>query len=128
MATHHLDGTIETDLGDRVDRIGWGLLFVAIGVVCLVPAMPDGAWLIAAGVVMLGASVARARLRLPVRDATVVSGFVALAAGTFGIAGLNTAVGPLVLVVLGLALIAGALSRGLRSTGSASLAHSRQEG
>ena len=45
---------------DRVDTLGWGLLFVAIGAVSLMPAMPEGAWLVAAGLVMLGASGARA--------------------------------------------------------------------
>ena len=98
---HANDATTRTALSDRVDTLGWGLLFVAIGAVSLLPAMPDGAWLIAAGLVMLGASAARAWLRLPVSGVTVVVGIVALAAGVFTVAGLTTEVGPLVLIVLG---------------------------
>jgi len=101
----------------RVDAIGWGLLFLAVGIVSLLPAMPDGAWLVAAGLVMLGVSGFRAWMRLPIHGATVVSGVVALAAGIFIAAGLTTQVGPLVLIVLGLTLLVTALYRSPRSAG-----------
>jgi hypothetical protein len=109
------EGTTRAAISDRVDTIGWGLLFVAIGAVSLLPTMPDGAWLVAAGLVMLGASAARAWMRLPVHGATVVVGVVALAAGAFTVAGLTTEVGPLVLIVLGLTLVVGALYRARQS-------------
>ena len=101
--------------GGRVDAIGWGLLFVAIGAVGLMPAMPDGAWLIAAGTVMLGASAVRAWMGLRAYSTTIVVGVVALSAGIFTVAGLTTDVGPVVLIVLGLALVFGALHRSRRS-------------
>jgi hypothetical protein len=85
--------------------------------------MPDGSWLIAAGLVMLGVSAARALLRLQVRGVTIVVGIVALAAGIFIVAGLTSAVGPLVLIVLGLTLIIGALSRAQRWLDSTTPAH-----
>jgi hypothetical protein len=109
------EGTTRAAISGRVDTIGWGLLFVAIGAVSLLPTMPDGAWLVAAGLVMLGASAARAWMRLPVHGATVVVGVVALAAGAFTVAGLTTEVGPLVLIVLGLTLVVGALYRARQS-------------
>jgi hypothetical protein len=96
---------------DRIDTIGWGLLFIAVGLVVLVPSMPEGAWLVAAGLVMLGSAAARAVLRLPIHEVTVGVGGVALAAGIASVAGLTTAVGPLALIVLGLSLIVGALYR-----------------
>ena len=102
-------------VSDCVDTIGWGLLFVAIGAVNLIPAMPDGAWLIAAGIVMLGASAVRASMRLRVHGVTAVVGIVALAAGVFTVVGFTTEVGPLVLIVLGLTLVVGALNRAPRS-------------
>jgi hypothetical protein len=123
MTTHNVEATTGPDLSDRIDTVGWGLLFVTIGAVSLIPAMPDGSWLIAAGLVMLGASAARALLRLQVRGVTIVVGIVALAAGIFIVAGLTTAVGPLVLIVLGLTLIIGALSRAQRWLDSTTLAH-----
>jgi thiol:disulfide interchange protein len=125
MTTHTFQDTTGADLGDRVDTVGWGLLFVAIGGVSLLPAMPDGSWLVAAGLVMLGASVARAWLSLPVRGVTVVVGVVALSAGIFIANGLTTEVGPLVLIVLGLTLIVGALYRAQRWTDGTPLAHTR---
>jgi hypothetical protein len=115
MTSTTTEGTTRTAVSARVDTIGWGLLFVAIGAVSLTPAMPDGAWLIAAGIVMLGASAVRARMQLGVHGITFVVGIVALAAGIFTLAGFTTEVGPLVLVVIGLALIVGALYRAQRS-------------
>ncbi len=111
-----------TELSHRVDTIGWGLLFVATGAVSLMPSMPDGAWLIVAGLAMLGASAVRAWLHLPLWGLTIVIGIVALAAGIFTVAGLTTAVGPLVLIVLGLTLILGALYRTQRGSAGASFA------
>jgi hypothetical protein len=87
--------------------------------------MPDGAWVVAAGLIMLGVSATRAWLGLPVRTVTVVVGIVALSAGIFSINGLTTEVGPLVLIVLGLTLVVGALYRAQRWTDSPPLAHTR---
>ena len=125
MTTQTVEAPSEANLSDLVDTIGWGLLFVAIGVVSLMPAMPDGGWLVAAGLVMLGASATRRWLRLAVRGVTVVVGIVALAAGMFTVAGLATEVGPLVLIVLGLTLVAGALYRTQPREAGASLAPTR---
>ncbi len=115
MTTTANEATTRAAISDRVDTIGWGLLFVAIGAVSLMPAMPDGAWLIAAGIVLLGASAVRAWMGLGAYGTTIVVGVVALSAGIFTVAGLTTEVGPLVLIVLGLALVVGALYRSQRS-------------
>ena len=108
MTTIANEATTRAAISDRVDTIGWGLLFVAIGAVSLMPAMPDGAWLIAAGIVLLGASAVRAWMGLGAYGTTIIVGVVALSAGIFTVAGLTTEVGPLVLIVLGLALVVGA--------------------
>ncbi len=115
MTTTTNEATTRAAISDRVDTIGWGLLFMAIGAVSLMPAMPDGAWLIAAGIVLLGASAVRAWMGLGAYGTTIVVGVVALSAGIFTVAGLTTEVGPLVLIVLGLALVVGALYRSQRS-------------
>ena len=120
MTSSHLEGTTRAaGSGERVDTIGWGVLFLVIGVVSLLPAMPNGSWLVAAGLVLLGASAVRAWMRLPVYGATLVAGVVALAAGIFTVAGLTTEVGPLVLIVLGLTIVAGALYRSPRADAAA---------
>lgn len=109
MRTQRLEGSSATGLGERLDTIGWGLLFVVVGAVSLIPAMPDGAWLIAAGLVILIASGARAWLGAPVRGAALVVGIVALSSGVFTVMRLNDVIGPFVLVVLGLSVIVGSL-------------------
>jgi hypothetical protein len=109
-----------TELDKRVDILGWGVLFVVLGVVGLAPDLPDGAWLIAAGLVFIGVSVVRAIVRLPVSGFTTVVGVVALAAGLGSVAGLEAAVWPLMLIVLGLSLIVGAVYRTMRPSDTAS--------
>ena len=109
------------ELSGRVDTLGWGVLFVVLGVVGLAPGLPEDAWLIAAGLVMVGVSVARAILRLPVSGFTTVVGVVALVAGVGSVAGLATATGPLVLIVLGLSLVVAAVHRAPRPSDVASL-------
>ncbi len=120
MTTTDTNDMTRSELSGRVDTLGWGLLFLAIGGIGLAPDMPEGAWLIAAGVVMVGISAARAYLGLPVRSVTVIVGIVALAAGIGSVAGLATATGPFVLIVLGLTLVVGSLYRTGRSTRVAS--------
>lgn len=115
---HH--GT-QAELSGRVDTVGWGVLFVVLGVVGLTPGLPEDAWLIAAGLVLVGVSLARAILRLPVSGFTTVLGVVALAAGIGSITGLDTATGPLVMIVLGLSLVVGAVYRTMRPSDVASL-------
>jgi hypothetical protein len=110
-----------TELDKRLDVLGWGVLFVVLGVVGLAPDLPEGAWLIAAGLVFIGVSVVRAIVRLPVSWFTTVVGVVALAAGVGSVAGLEAAVWPLMLIVLGLSLIVGAVYRTVRPSDAASL-------
>jgi hypothetical protein len=109
------------ELDKRVDTLGWGVLFVVLGVVGLAPDLPEGAWLIAAGLVFIGVSVVRAILRLPVSGFTTVVGLVALAAGIGSVAGLDTATWPLVLIVLGLSLVVSVVYRMVRPTDVASV-------
>jgi hypothetical protein len=109
------------ELDKRVDVLGWGVLFVVLGVVGLAPDLPEGAWLIAAGLVFIGVSVVRAIVRLPVSGFTTIVGVVALAAGIGSVAGLDAAVWPLVLIVLGLSLIVGVVYRAARPSADASI-------
>jgi hypothetical protein len=124
MAAHGDEVRGARALSDRVDLFGWGLLFLAVGAVALMPAMPDWSWLVATGLVMLGMSVVRVSLGLAIHGVTVVVGVVALAAGIFSAAGFETSVWPLALVVLGVTLMVGALSRARRPTHGTSLGRS----
>lgn len=90
----------------RLDAVGWGVLFIVVGGVLLAPGLHEDAWLVAAGAVMLGVSVARALLGLAVPWIPVVVGTAAFVGGGAAIVGLESAGGPLVLVALGVAVIA----------------------
>lgn len=93
------------NLDARLDAVGWGVLFIVVGGVLLVPDLPEDAWLVAAGAVMLGVSIVRALLGLAVPWITVVVGTAAFVGAGAGIVGLESAGGPLVLVALGVAVI-----------------------
>ncbi len=109
----------------RLDTVGWGLLFVVVGAVLLVPDLPSGSWLVAVGAVMVGVSLVRLAVALPIVWTTAIVGIAALVAGICQVAGLDSVAGPLVLVVVGITLIGSATYRTERP---ARLAPTRGEG
>jgi hypothetical protein len=88
-----------------MDAIGWGVLFVVVGVVLLVPGLPPESWLVAAGGVMILVSVVRAARGFPVEWLTAVGGAMAFVGGGAAILGIEGAAGPLALVAAGVAVI-----------------------
>jgi hypothetical protein len=100
----------------RLDAVGWGLLFVVVGAVLLIPDLPAGSWLIAVGAVMVGVSLVRLAVAMPVVWTTAIVGIAALVAGICQVAGLESVAGPLVLVVVGITLIGSAALNTERST------------
>jgi hypothetical protein len=96
---------------EGLDAIGWGVLFVVVGVVLLAPGLPPGSWLVAAGAVMILLSAARAARGFPVVWFTAICGAVAFVGGGAAILGLQGAAGPLALVAAGVAVIALAFLR-----------------
>lgn len=93
----------------RLDAVGWGLLFVVVGAVLLIPDLPAGSWLVAVGAVMVGVSLVRLAMALPIVWTTAIVGIAALVAGVCQLAGFESVAGPLALVVVGLTLIGGAM-------------------
>ena len=89
----------------RLDTAGWGVLFVAVGAVLLAPGLPQGAWLMAAGAVMVGVSLVRVAVGLPVVWMTALVGVAALVASAAQMAGFESTEGPLILVALGITVI-----------------------
>ena len=96
----------ERSLEARLDAIGWGALFIIVGAVLLAPGLPEDAWLVAAGIVMIGTIVIRAFLGLDVPWITAVLGAMALVGGVAGILELEAAGWPLVLIAVGATVIA----------------------
>jgi hypothetical protein len=89
----------------RLDAVGWGVFFVVVGAVLLVPGLPDSAWIVAAGAVMIGSTLVRAWRGLDVPWTTALAGTAALVGGGAGILGLEREGWPLMLVAVGLVVI-----------------------
>jgi len=97
---------------DRVDAIGWGLLFLMTGTLALIPGLPGGTWLVGFGVLLLGLNAGRSVLHLSVDWFTVILGSVALVVGLGSMVGVAVPGLALLLILCGLAIIAGQLVRG----------------
>ena len=109
--------TIDTprqDLDSRLDSLGWGLFFLMSGGVLLVPGLQNGSWLVGVGALFLGLSAARSWAGLAVSGFGVAVGIAAVAVGAAAIAGVAVPWFSLLLVVCGLALVAGEFTRRLR--------------
>jgi hypothetical protein len=112
-----MDQTIDTtreNLDSRLDTVGWGLFCLMSGVVLLLPGLPEGSWLVGVGAIFLGLSAVRFSTGLPVSRFGVAVGIVAVAVGAGAIAGLAVPWFSLLLILCGLALVAGELTRRLR--------------
>lgn len=58
----HVETRVEKQgLARRLEATAWGLFFIMLGGVLLLPSgtVPDGAWLLGAGAIMLGLNAAR---------------------------------------------------------------------
>ena len=100
---------IEKDLkrGKRIDAVGWALFFVMIGGLYLMPAenVPEGTWLIGVGLIMFGMNIFRAIFHLPIVGLSIFLGIVALVLGLAECFIIDIPVFPVVLILVGFAII-----------------------
>lgn len=70
-------------MSKRLDDFGWAVLLIAIGAILLMPEelMPQGSWLIAAGVIMVGHNAIRYFNGIKMVGFSLVAGILALLAG-----------------------------------------------
>ena len=110
-------GTKEQIIGKRIDAIGWALFFIMIGGIGLAPkeSVPEGAWLIGVGLIMLGGNAARHLNGLKVVGFTIVLGLIALGIGLSIMLGLDLPVFPILLVIVGLSIILRPLLKDIQS-------------
>lgn len=95
-------------LDQRLDGVGWGLFLIMIGGLWLVPeewGVPDGAWLVGAGLIILGLSAVRYLNGLKVSGFWLFLGALALGSGLAAIYGLDLPVFPILLVIAGAAIL-----------------------
>jgi cytosine/uracil/thiamine/allantoin permease len=99
------------ELNRRLESISWGLFLIMLGGFALLRSVPEGTWLVGAGVIMLGLNAVRLLLGIRVSWFTVILGTVALLSGLGSVYGVSIPVGPLLIILIGLSIIVRALDR-----------------
>ena len=91
----------------RLEAIGWGLFLIIIGALWLIPdeRVPDGTWLIAAGVIMLGVNIVRYLNDIKLSRASLLLGLLALIFGVGAFVGLDLPFVAILLIVFGAGII-----------------------
>ncbi len=100
-------------LAERLDEVGWALLFLMSGAILAIPGIPNpwAAWFIGVGAVLLGLNLARYAAGLRVHVLTTGCGTIAVAAGIGAYVGIDIPILALVLILIGAVILAGPLAR-----------------
>ena len=112
MTTEHNQVSIDEStrklaLSKRLEDFGWAVLLIAIGTIWLVPdkMIPQGSWLIAVGVILLGLNAVRSFNGMRMRGFSLAVGIVALIFGLGEFFGLRLPLFPIALIVIGVAML-----------------------
>lgn len=97
------------ELNKRLETVGWGLFLIMLGGFALVKGVPEGTWLIGAGLIMLGLNAIRLMVGIRASWFTVILGTIALLSGISQVLGVDIPVGPLLIILIGLAIVVRAL-------------------
>jgi len=94
-------------LNRRLEAVGWGLFLIIVGALWLFPSgtIPEGTWLIAAGVIMLGVNVVRYLNDIKLSRASLLLGLLALIFGVGAFMGMDLPFVAILLIVFGLGII-----------------------
>lgn len=94
-------------LNRRLEDIGWGLLLILTGGILLVPdeRVPQGFWLIGAGIILLGSNLVRYLNGIAVTWFSTIMGLFALAAGAGEYSGMDLPLLPIFLIIIGARLL-----------------------
>jgi hypothetical protein len=95
----------------RLEETGWAVFLILVGSLWLLPTelIPSQAWLLGAGLIMLGVNFARFFAGIRMSGFTVFLGVVALVAGLSGFFAIDLPIIPAVFIVLGFSLLMRAL-------------------
>jgi len=103
------DQAPKQDLNKRLETVSWGLFLIMLGGLAFVKGVPEGTWLIGVGVIMLGLNAVRILLGIRASWFTLVLGTIALLSGLSSVLGVDIPVGPLLIILIGLAIVVRAL-------------------
>ena len=94
-------------LNKRLESVGWALFLIMIGGMWMFPEerVPEGAWMMGAGVALLALNGARSLVGIRMSRTTIILGVVALALGICDVAVKKVPYLPIVLIVIGLLII-----------------------
>ena len=97
------ENTRKVALNKHLEEIGWGVLLITIGTIWLVPEKltPQGSWLIAAGVIVLGINAIRYFNGIKMSGFSLVVGILALFAGVGAFFSLDLPLFAIALIVIG---------------------------
>ena len=106
------EDTQKRALSKRLEDIGWGLFFIMIGCIWLVPKerVPQGTWLLGTGVLLLALNAVRYLNGLAINGFTAVLGILALAAGVGDLFGVRLPLFAICLIIFGASIILKAAS------------------
>jgi hypothetical protein len=106
--------------GKKMEKAAWGICLIMTGALWLVPQAwaPEGTWLTGVGIILLGLNAARHLRGLKTDAFGMVVGFSALVAGVGRVLGSTLPFVPLLLVVLGAAMIIKVASRKEKPAGA----------
>jgi hypothetical protein len=93
------------DLNRRLETLSWGLFLIMLGGLALVRDVPEGTWLLGTGVIMLGLNAVRLLLGIRASWFTLLLGTFAVLAGLGSVLGVAIPVGPLMIILIGAAII-----------------------
>ena len=100
-------GANHAALNKQLEDIGWGLFLMVIGGLLLVPGeqLPQGAWLILAGLIMLSLNLVRHLNGIRANVFTTTFGALALAAGLGSLSGVELPLFAIFLLLVGGVLV-----------------------
>lgn len=93
------------DLNRRLETLSWGLFLVMLGGFALVRDVPQGTWLLGAGLIMLGLNAVRLLVGIRASWLTLLLGTFGVLAGLSSVLGVDIPVGPLLIILIGLAVV-----------------------
>ncbi len=110
MKNHQLlshQDTQKSQLDKRLEDTGWGLFLMMIGCLLLVPdtLVPQGAWLVGTGLIMLGINGVRYLNGIKMNGFTFILGLFALIAGLGEFFSLKLPIFAILLIFIGISII-----------------------
>jgi len=94
-------------LNRRLESVGWGLFLIICGALWLIPdqRVPEGTWLIAAGIIMLGVNVVRYLNAIKLSWWSMLLGFLAVVFGVGSFMGFDLPFFPILVILVGASII-----------------------